>query len=57
MTFEPLDSLIYIVEVCIKESLLIRSLKPALNENVGSEKLLLYLPFIFFQQTKLGLLF
>ena len=26
----------------IKETLLIRDLKPALNENVGSEKLLLY---------------
>ena len=26
----------------IKETLLIRGLKPALNENVGSEKLLLY---------------
>ena len=26
----------------IKESLLIRDLKPALNENVGSEKLYLY---------------
>ena len=26
----------------IKEALLIRDLKPALNENVGSEKLLLY---------------
>ena len=32
----------------IKETLLIRDLKPALNENVGSEKLLLYQPFIFF---------
>ena len=32
----------------IKETLLIRDLKPALNENVGSEKLLLYEPFIFF---------
>ena len=31
----------------IKETLLIRDLKPALNENVGSEKLLLYKPFIF----------
>ena len=26
----------------IKETLLIRDLKPALNENVGSEKLFLY---------------
>ena len=26
----------------IKEALLIRDLKPALNENIGSEKLLLY---------------
>ena len=26
----------------IKETLLIRDLRPALNENVGSEKLLLY---------------
>ena len=26
----------------IKETLLIRDLKPALNENIGSEKLLLY---------------
>ena len=26
----------------IKETLLIRDLKPALNENVGNEKLLLY---------------
>ena len=34
----------------IKETLLIRDLKPVLNENVGSEKLLLYEPFIFFQQ-------
>ena len=33
----------------IKETLLIRELKPALNENVGTEKLLLYQPFIFFQ--------
>ena len=33
----------------IKETLMIRDLKPALNENVGSEKLLLlYQPFIFF---------
>ena len=32
----------------IKETLIIRDLKPALNENVGSEKLLLYQPFIFF---------
>ena len=32
----------------IKETLLIRDLKPALNENVGSEKRLLHLPFIFF---------
>ena len=32
----------------IKETLLIRELKPALNENIGSEKLLLHLPFIFF---------
>ena len=32
----------------ITETLLVRDLKPALNENVGSEKLLLYLPFIFF---------
>ena len=31
----------------IKETVLIRDLKPALNENVGSEKLLLYKPFIF----------
>ena len=32
----------------IKETLLIGDLKPALNENVGSEKLLLYKPFILF---------
>ena len=32
----------------IEETLLIRDLKPALDENVGSEKLLLYKPFIFF---------
>ena len=32
----------------IKETLLIRDLQPALNENAGSEKLLLYYPFICF---------
>ena len=32
----------------IKETLLIKDLKPALNENVGSEKLFLYQPFIHF---------
>ena len=32
----------------IKESLLIKDLKPSLNENVGSEKLFLYQPFIYF---------
>ena len=31
----------------IKETLLIRDLKPALNEKVGSKKLLLFYPFIF----------
>jgi len=30
------------VHCTIKETLLIRDLQPALNENVGSEKLLLY---------------
>ena len=30
------------IHCIIKETLLIRDLKPALNENVGSEKLLLY---------------
>ena len=39
----------------IKETLLIRDLKPALNENVGSEKSVLYYPFIFFQHISLGL--
>ena len=35
---------------CIVESksLLIKDLKPSLNENVGSEKLFLYWPFIYF---------
>ena len=32
----------------IKETLLTRDLKSALNENIGREKLLLYSPFIFF---------
>ena len=32
----------------MKESLLIEDLKPSLNENVGSEKLFLYQPFIYF---------
>ena len=32
----------------IKESLLIQDLKPSLNENVGSEKLSLYWPFVYF---------
>ena len=32
----------------IKETLFIRDLKPAQYENVGSEKLLLYWPFIIF---------
>ena len=32
----------------IEETLLIRDLKQALSENVGSEKLLFYQPFIFF---------
>ena len=31
-----------------KESLLIKDLKPSLNENVGSEKLFLYYPFKYF---------
>ena len=31
-----------IIHCKIKETLLIRDLKPALNENVGSEKLFLY---------------
>ena len=35
----------------IKETLLIRDLKPALNENFGSEKLLLTSHLYFFQQT------
>ena len=35
----------------IKETLLIKDLKPALNENVGSETLFLYYFFVFFQQT------
>ena len=34
----------------IKETLMIRDLKPVLNENVVSEKILLYWPFMFFQQ-------
>ena len=32
----------------IKETLLIKGLKPTLNENVGSEKLFLYKPLIYF---------
>ena len=32
----------------IKESEMIKDLKPSLNENVGSEKLFLYQPFIYF---------
>ena len=32
----------------IKESLLIKDLKPPLDENVGSEKLFLYQPFVYF---------
>ena len=32
----------------IKESLLIKDLKPSLNETVGSEKIFLYWPFIYF---------
>ena len=40
--FEILASGQYDLQCKIKETLLIRDLKPALNENVGSENLLLY---------------
>ena len=40
--FDILDTGQSDIHCKIKETLLIRDLKPALNENVGSEKLLLY---------------
>ena len=36
------------IQCGIKEPLLIKDLKPSLNENVGSENLFLYQPFIYF---------
>ena len=46
--------LIYTVEL---ESLLIKDLKPSVNENVGSEKLFLTSLLYIFQQTLIGLFF
>ena len=41
----------------IKESLLIKDLKPSLNENVGSEKRFFTSLLYIFQQTLIGLFF
>ena len=41
----------------IKESLLIKDLKPSLNENVGSEKLFFTSLLYIFPQTLIGRLF
>ena len=46
--FEILATGRSVIHCRIKESLLIKDLKPSLNENVGSEKHLLYYLFIYF---------
>ena len=55
--FEILATGRFDIHCRIKESLLIKDLKPSLNENVGSEKLFFTSLLYIFQQTLIGLFF